>query len=70
MAYAAFFVDVVVSIFSSRFNAVQDMDRVLVFHKGQLREEGTHQQLLAQKGIYHRLYELQYGDQERPRVPH
>ena len=53
-----------------RLSTVQDMDRVLVFHKGQLREEGTHQQLLAQKGIYHRLYELQYGDQERPRVPH
>ena len=53
-----------------RLSTVQDMDRVLVFHKGQLREEGTHQQLLAQKGIYHRLYELQYGDQERPRIPH
>ena len=52
-----------------RLSTVQDMDRVLVFHKGQLREEGTHQQLLAQKGIYHRLYELQYGDQERPRIP-
>ncbi len=46
-----------------RLSTVQDMDRVLVFHKGQLREEGTHQELLAKKGIYHRLYELQYADQ-------
>ena len=47
-----------------RLSTVQDMDRVLVFHKGELRESGTHQQLLAQRGIYHRLYELQYRDQE------
>ena len=48
-----------------RLSTVQDMDRVLVFHKGELRESGTHQELLSQRGIYHRLFELQFGDQER-----
>jgi ATP-binding cassette subfamily B protein len=37
------------------------MDRILVFHKGQLREAGTHQELLAAKGIYRKLYDLQYA---------
>ena len=45
-----------------RLSTVQDMDRVLVFHKGELREVGSHQELLAQRGIYHRLYQLQYQD--------
>ena len=35
-------------------------------HKGQVREMGTHQQLLAQRGIYYKLYQLQYKDQEIP----
>jgi ATP-binding cassette subfamily B protein len=35
-------------------------------HKGQLREMGTHQELLAQRGIYYKLYQLQYKDQEIP----
>jgi ATP-binding cassette, subfamily B, multidrug efflux pump len=43
-----------------RLSTIQDMDRVLVFHKGELREQGRHQELLAQRGIYRRLYELQY----------
>lgn len=43
-----------------RLSTIQDMDRILVLHKGQLREAGTHQELLARRGIYHRLYELQY----------
>jgi ATP-binding cassette subfamily B multidrug efflux pump len=43
-----------------RLSTIQDMDRVLVFHKGELREQGTHQQLLAERGIYRTLYELQY----------
>ena len=37
------------------------MDRILVFHKGELRESGTHQELLAERGIYRKLYELQYA---------
>jgi ATP-binding cassette subfamily B protein len=36
------------------------MDRILVLHKGELRESGTHQELLAARGIYHRLYQLQF----------
>ena len=47
-----------------RLSTVQDMDRVLVFHRGELRESGTHQELLALRGIYYRLYQLQYKDQE------
>ena len=43
-----------------RLSTIQDMDRILVFHKGQLREAGTHQELLAERGIYFRLFELQY----------
>jgi ATP-binding cassette subfamily B protein len=40
------------------------MDRILVLHKGELRESGTHQELLAHRGIYHRLYQLQFKDRE------
>ena len=47
-----------------RLSTVQDMDRVLVFHRGELRESGSHQELLALRGIYYRLYQLQYKDQE------
>jgi ATP-binding cassette, subfamily B, multidrug efflux pump len=43
-----------------RLSTIQDMDRILVLHKGHLRESGTHQELLAQRGIYYRLFELQY----------
>lgn len=43
-----------------RLSTVQDMDRILVLHRGELRESGTHQQLLAHRGIYHRLYQLQF----------
>lgn len=47
-----------------RLSTIQDMDKILVLHKGQLREAGTHQELLAQRGIYYRLYQLQYKEQE------
>ena len=43
-----------------RLSTIQDMDRILVFHNGRLRESGTHQELLAQRGVYFRLFELQY----------
>jgi ATP-binding cassette subfamily B protein len=46
-----------------RLSTVQDMDRILVLHKGELRESGTHQELLAKRGLYHRLYQLQFKDQ-------
>jgi ATP-binding cassette, subfamily B, multidrug efflux pump len=47
-----------------RLSTIQDMDRILVFHKGELREAGAHQDLLAERGIYYRLYQLQYREQE------
>jgi ATP-binding cassette subfamily B protein len=43
---------------------VQRADKIIVMHKGQLREIGSHQELLAQRGIYYKLYQLQYKDQE------
>ena len=43
-----------------RLSTIQDMDRILVMHRGELREAGTHQELLAARGIYHRLYQLQF----------
>jgi ATP-binding cassette, subfamily B, multidrug efflux pump len=45
-----------------RLSTIQDMDRILVLHKGVLRESGTHQELLAQRGIYFKLYQLQFRD--------
>jgi ATP-binding cassette subfamily B multidrug efflux pump len=47
-----------------RLSTIQDMDQILVLHKGQVREAGRHQELLAQRGIYYKLYQLQYRDQE------
>ena len=47
-----------------RLSTIQDMDKILVLHKGQLRESGRHQDLLAQRGIYYKLYQLQYRDQD------
>lgn len=55
-------------VIAHRLSTIQHADQILVFHKGKLREQGTHQALLAQRGIYHRLYQLQYKDQEI-RVP-
>ncbi|MGH9308235.1 MAG: ABC transporter ATP-binding protein [Vicinamibacterales bacterium] len=53
-----------------RLSTIQDMDKILVLHKGELREAGTHQDLLARRGIYFKLYQLQYRDQEViPREP-
>ncbi len=49
-----------------RLSTIQDMDAILVLHKGQLRESGSHQELLAARGLYYRLYQLQYKDQESP----
>jgi ATP-binding cassette, subfamily B, multidrug efflux pump len=51
-------------VIAHRLSTIQDADRILVFHKGRLREEGAHQELLAQHGIYYRLYQLQYKEQE------
>jgi ATP-binding cassette subfamily B multidrug efflux pump len=48
-----------------RLSTIQDMDKILVLHRGELREAGTHQELLVRRGIYHKLYQLQFKDQER-----
>jgi len=51
-------------VIAHRLSTIQHADRILVFHKGRLREQGAHQSSLAQRGIYYRLYQLQYKDQE------
>jgi ATP-binding cassette subfamily B multidrug efflux pump len=53
-------------VIAHRLSTIQHADRILVFHKGRLREQGDHQELLAQRGIYYRLYQLQYKEQELP----
>jgi ATP-binding cassette subfamily B multidrug efflux pump len=59
-------------VIAHRLSTIQNADRILVFHKGRLREQGTHQELLGERGIYYRLYQLQYKDQELrlPVAPH
>ena len=52
-----------------RLSTVRDMDQILVFHKGELREAGAHRPLLARRGLYHTLYQLQYREQERGEAP-
>jgi len=59
-------------IIAHRLSTVQRADKIIVMHKGQVREMGTHQELLAHRGIYYKLYQLQYKDQEvsaSPPVP-
>jgi len=53
-------------IIAHRLSTIQRADKIIVMHKGQLREMGTHQELLAHRGIYYKLYQLQYKDQEVP----
>ena len=53
-------------IIAHRLSTIQRADKIIVMHKGQVREMGTHQQLLANRGIYYKLYQLQYKDQEIP----
>ena len=50
-----------------RLSTIQDADKILVMHKGEIRERGTHQELLAADGLYRKLYDLQYADQVAPR---
>ncbi|HMK30493.1 MAG TPA: ABC transporter ATP-binding protein [Terriglobales bacterium] len=56
-------------VIAHRLSTIQRADKIVVMHKGRVREMGTHQQLLAQHGIYYKLYQLQYKDQEVPVPP-
>ena len=56
-------------IIAHRLSTIQRADKIIVMHKGHVREVGTHQQLLAERGIYWKLYQLQYKDQELGAVP-
>jgi ATP-binding cassette, subfamily B, multidrug efflux pump len=56
-------------VIAHRLSTIQRADRILVMHKGEIREQGTHQELLALRGIYYRLYLLQYKDQELRGLP-
>ena len=51
-------------VIAHRLSTIQKCDKILVMHKGRVREAGTHQELLAQRGLYYKLYQLQYKDQE------
>ena len=54
-------------VIAHRLSTIQKADRILVLHKGKLAESGNHQQLLAERGIYYRLYQLQYQQDEEPK---
>jgi ATP-binding cassette subfamily B protein len=51
-------------IVAHRLSTIQRADKIIVMHKGKVREMGTHQQLLNARGLYWKLYQLQYKDQE------
>ena len=51
-------------VIAHRLSTIQNSDKIIVLHKGEIKESGTHQELLNNKGIYYRLYQLQYKDQE------
>ncbi|HYE16235.1 MAG TPA: ABC transporter ATP-binding protein [Pyrinomonadaceae bacterium] len=52
-------------VVAHRLSTVQRADKIIVLHHGEIREMGTHQQLLARRGLYWRLYKLQYADDSR-----
>ena len=56
-------------IIAHRLSTIQRANKIIVMHKGKVREVGSHQQLLANRGIYWKLYQLQYKEQEPPGIP-
>jgi len=55
-------------VIAHRLSTIQNSNKILVMHKGELKEIGTHQELLSKKGIYYKLYQLQYKDQEVTKI--
>lgn len=55
-------------VIAHRLSTIQNCDRIIVLHKGEIKEEGSHQNLLRDRGIYYKLYQLQYKDQLGPVV--
>jgi ATP-binding cassette, subfamily B, multidrug efflux pump len=56
-------------VVAHRLSTIQRADQIIVLHHGEIRERGTHQELLAQHGLYWKLYKLQYADGARPELP-
>ncbi len=56
-------------VIAHRLSTIQRADQIIVMHKGEIREKGSHQELLELKGIYHKLYRLQYRDQATATLP-
>ncbi len=55
-------------VIAHRLSTIQHSDKIIVMHKGRIREQGTHQELLALGGLYRKLYELQYKEQEEQKA--
>ena len=55
-------------VVAHRLSTIQKCDRIMVFHHGELRESGTHNELLTERGLYWRLYQLQYAEEKTPRI--
>ncbi len=56
-------------VVAHRLSTIQRADQIIVLHHGEIRERGTHQELLAHHGLYWKLYKLQYADGPRPALP-
>lgn len=56
-------------VVAHRLSTIQRADQILVLHHGEIRERGTHQELLAERGLYWKLYKLQYADGARKELP-
>ena len=52
-------------VIAHRLSTIQNADKIIVMHRGEIRETGTHNELLQQGGVYYRLYQLQYKGQEK-----